>query len=174
MLGYFKAPEMTREMLTEDGFLRTGDRGEIDEMGRLKITGRVKELFKTSKGKYVAPAPIENKLLLHSDVEIACVSGSSMPQPFGMVVLSEEARKTAKNAEQQQRIESTLVSHLADLNRELDQHEQLHTVVVISDEWTMENGLLTPTLKLKRGEIEKKYAPRVDEWYRTKQKVIWA
>ena len=71
MLGYFKAPDLTTEMLDADGFLHTGDRGEIDEKGRLKITGRVKELFKTSKGKYVAPAPIENVLLAHHDVEQA-------------------------------------------------------------------------------------------------------
>src|SRR5450755_1148642 len=87
MLGYFKAPELTQAMLDSEGFLHTGDRGEIDERGRLKITGRVKELFKTSKGKYVAPAPIENELLVHDDVEQALVSGASMPQPFGMVVL---------------------------------------------------------------------------------------
>ncbi len=65
MLGYYKAPELTAEVLDDDGLLHTGDQGEIDEEGRLKITGRVKELFKTSKGKYVAPAPIENELLLH-------------------------------------------------------------------------------------------------------------
>jgi long-chain acyl-CoA synthetase len=173
MLGYFKAPELTRDMFTEDGFLRTGDRGEIDEKGRLKITGRVKELFKTSKGKYVAPAPIENKLLLHDDVELACVSGASMPQPFGMVVLSEQARAAVKDEAERQRIQASLESHLAELNAGLDQHEQLETVVVISDEWTIENGLLTPTLKLKRSQIEKKYTPRVDEWYRAKRKVIW-
>ncbi len=92
MLGYFKAKELTDEMIGADGFLRTGDRGEIDELGRLKITGRVKELFKTSKGKYVAPTPIENALLLHEDVEQALVSGSGMPQPFGMVVLSDASR----------------------------------------------------------------------------------
>ena len=74
MLGYYKDPELTREVFTSDGFLKTGDRGEIDEVGRLRITGRIKELFKTSKGKYVAPAPIESALLSHGQLEQACVS----------------------------------------------------------------------------------------------------
>jgi long-subunit acyl-CoA synthetase (AMP-forming) len=174
MLGYFKAPELTAEMFSEDGFLKTGDRGETDAQGRLRITGRVKELFKTSKGKYVAPAPIENKLLLHTHVEMACVSGSAMPQPFGMVVLAEPTRKALADAARKAELASDLESFLASLNRELDQHEQLECLVVIGDEWTIENGMLTPTLKLKRNAIEKKYAPKIDAWYETKQKIIWS
>jgi long-subunit acyl-CoA synthetase (AMP-forming) len=85
MLGYYKEPGLTREMIDADGWLHTGDRGEIDDEGRLRITGRVKELFKTSKGKYVAPAPIENRLLAHNGIEQACVSGASMPQPYAIV-----------------------------------------------------------------------------------------
>lgn len=174
MLGYYNAPELTAEVLTADGWLKTGDRGEIDDKGRLRITGRVKELFKTTKGKYVAPAPIENKLQLHDDVEIACVTGDGFPQPYGMVVLSEAARPKVKEEAERTRIEKTLAAHLAKLNEELDQHEQLDFVAVISDDWTIENGLLTPTLKLKRGAIEDKYRPRADDWAKSKQKVIWS
>jgi long-subunit acyl-CoA synthetase (AMP-forming) len=174
MLGYFKAPELTAEVMTQDGFLKTGDRGEIDEQGRLRITGRVKELFKTSKGKYVAPAPIENKLLLHPDVEQACVSGANMPQPFGLVVLTPQARDQVKNGDgARAALEAKLAEHLKAVNQELDQHEQLETVVVIPDEWTIENGMLTPTMKLKRGEVESRYAARVEEWYGKRQPVIW-
>lgn len=172
MLGYYKAPELTAEMFTEDGFLKTGDRGELDAEGRLKITGRVKELFKTSKGKYVAPAPIENRLLLHGDVELACVTGNGQPQPFGMVVLSEQARKRAANGDRE-RIAESLAAHLASVNQELDQHEQLELLAVVTDEWTIENGLLTPTLKLKRSAIETKYGPEIEGWYAKREKVIW-
>ncbi|MCC6665044.1 MAG: AMP-binding protein [Polyangiaceae bacterium] len=174
MLGYYKAPELTAEMFTEDGFLKTGDRGELDADGRLKITGRVKELFKTSKGKYVAPAPIENKLLLHSDVEQALVTGNGFPQPYGMVVLSEQARKRVSDAAERQQLASTLESHLSEVNATLDQHEQLDLLVVVSDEWTIENGLLTPTMKLKRSAIETKYGELAPSWYEEKKPVVWA
>jgi long-chain acyl-CoA synthetase len=173
MLGYYKAPELTKEMFTDDGFLKTGDQGEIDAGGQLKITGRVKELFKTSKGKYVAPAPIENKLLLHTDIEQACVSGANMPQPYGLVVLNLKARNQLQNAEHKKRIEQSLVEHLKSLNSGLDPHEQLEKVVVLTDEWTTENGMLTPTMKLRRSAIENKYNPNLDAWYGQKPQVLW-
>ncbi len=174
MLGYYKAPEMTAEMLTPDGFLKTGDQGEVDEKGNLKITGRVKELFKTSKGKYVAPSPIENRLLGHPDVEQACVSGAGMGQPFGLLVLSMKARNQLESAGAKARLEAELKAHLTAINKTLDPHEQLETVVVLSEEWTTENGMLTPTLKLRRGAIEKKYNDRVNGWYGEKKEVLWA
>ncbi|MFO0570485.1 MAG: AMP-binding protein [Polyangiaceae bacterium] len=174
MLGYYKAPELTAEMFTEDRFLKTGDRGEIDEHGHLRITGRVKELFKTSKGKYVAPAPIENKLLLHTDVEQALVTGNGFPQPYAMVVLSEQARKRTGDEAARQEISASLRAHVDELNRGLDQHEQLQLVAVISDEWTIENGLLTPTLKLKRSAIESKYGSLAEGWYEKDEPVVWS
>jgi long-chain acyl-CoA synthetase len=174
MLGYYKAPELTKEMFTDDGFLKTGDQGEIDANGQLKITGRVKEIFKTSKGKYVAPAPIENKLVLHPDVELACVGGANMPQPFGLVVLSLKARNQVANAEHKKRIEEEMSAHLKQLNANLAAHEQLEKVVVVTQEWTTENGMLTPTLKLRRAAIEKKYAPNVEGWYQEKPEILWA
>ena len=173
MLGYYKAPDMTKEALDEDGFLHTGDRGVIDGNGQLKITGRVKELFKTSKGKYVAPAPIENELLLHPDVEQACVSGANMPQPFGMVVLTEQGRKDIADSAKKAEIERTLKEHLEKVNASLDQHENLEKIVVLSEPWTIENAMLTPTMKLKRSAIEGKYAPKVEGWYTEKPRVLW-
>lgn len=174
MLGYYKAKDLTAEVLDDDGWLHTGDRGEIDEQGRLRITGRVKELFKTTKGKYVAPAPIENKLQLHDDVEIACVTGDGFPQPYGMVILSEQVRPKMKDADVRERITASLKEHLERVNAELDQHEQLGFVVVITDDWTIENGLLTPTLKLKRAAIEDKYKGAAQDWVKKKQPVLWA
>ena len=80
MLGYYKEPELTRDAFTADGWLHTGDKGALDAEGNLRITGRVKDLFKTSKGKYVAPAPIEDRLVMHDAVE-ACVRHRRQPRP---------------------------------------------------------------------------------------------
>jgi len=173
MIGYYKADELTREVLDAEGFVHTGDRGEVDASGRLKITGRVKELFKTSKGKYVAPAPIENALLLHDDVEQALVSGASMPQPFGLVVLSDAARARTKAAAERDALTGSLEALRERTNKALDPHEQLEKIVVTRDVWTIENGLLTPTMKVKRAAIEGRYGARVDEWYAERTTVIW-
>ena len=173
MLGYFKADDLTKEMIDDEGFLHTGDRGEVDELGRLKITGRVKELFKTSKGKYVAPTPIENVLMQHDDVEQALVSGVGMPQPFGMVVLSDAARARAAEDAAREALVRSLEQHLERTNAGFDPHEHLEKIVIVREQWTIENGLLTPTLKVKRDQIEKRYADHVPRWYGEKPRVLW-
>lgn len=173
MLGYFKQPDETREAFTADGFLKTGDSGTIDEQGRLRITGRIKEIFKTSKGKYVVPAPIENRLLTSSRIEQACVSGAGQPQPYALVVLSEDARAQLSTASKQA-IEEELAQHLAAVNAELESVEQLQFLSVVTEPWLPENGMLTPSLKIKRGPIEAAYAPRVAGWYAQNRKVIWS
>jgi len=172
MKGYFKAPELTAEAFTADGFLRTGDRGEVDAEGRLKITGRVKELFKTSKGKYVAPAPIENRLANHPFVEAVCVTGPARPQPFALVMLGPEAREHADNGGRAE-VEASLGEHLRAINAELDPHEALAFVAVVKDVWLIENGFLTPTMKIKRSAIEQAYEPELDRWYATEQPILW-
>ncbi len=91
MLGYYKEPELTRDAFTDDGWLHTGDKGALDAEGNLRITGRVKDLFKTSKGKYVAPAPIEDRLVMHDAIEACCVTGANLGQPLGIVMLNAEA-----------------------------------------------------------------------------------
>jgi long-chain acyl-CoA synthetase len=173
MMGYFKQPNETRDAFTEDGFFKTGDTGRMDELGRLQLTGRVKEIFKTSKGRYVAPAPIENKLLNYPVIEQACVSGAGQPQPHALVVLSEEARSGVRQGGKQT-LETELAEHLRELNKGLDNIEQLQFLSVVGDEWTAENGFLTPTLKIKRGKIEDAYKTQVPGWYAQNRKVIWA
>jgi long-chain acyl-CoA synthetase len=173
-IGYYKLPEATQALFTPDGFVHTGDQGDIDASGNLRITGRVKELFKTSKGKYVAPSPIENKLLAHSDLEQAMVSGANQGQPFALVVLSLKARNRLAHSDARPQLEAELKQHLSTINAGLDPHEQLETLVVVTEEWTAENGLLTPTLKVKRAVIEKKYGANVEAWYSKRQAVIWA
>ena len=173
--GYFKEPEKTAEAFTEDGFLRTGDLGEIDEQGRLKITGRAKELFKTSKGKYVAPAPIENKLGAHPQLEAVCVAGANQNQPFALLMLAEDvAAKLAEGGEAlREDITASLQALLESVNAAVDPHERLAFMVVVKSQWTGENGFLTPTLKIKRNIVEATYEAQVEGWYAQRQPIIW-
>jgi len=173
MMGYYKDEEKTAEAFTEDGFLRTGDKGEIDELGRLKLTGRIKEIFKSSKGKYIAPAPIENRLMSHDAIEMVCVSGANQTQPHALVVLGEEIRPKAADANFRKELEESFTQLIQDVNKTVDPHEQLAFITVVSDEWSIENSFLTPTLKLKRNVVEDAYEAKVDAWYAQKQKVIW-
>lgn len=173
MMGYYKDEEKTKEAFTEDGFLRTGDKGEIDEMGRLKLTGRIKEIFKTSKGKYIAPAPIENRLMSHDAIEMVCVSGANQTQPHALVVLGEEIRPKAADESFRKELEESFKQLIQDVNKTVDPHEQLAFITVVSDEWSIENSFLTPTLKLKRNVVEDAYQAKVDSWYAKKQPVIW-
>lgn len=175
MMGYFKNEEATKETITDDGFVRTGDKGEIDGMGRLAITGRTKEIFKTSKGKYVAPAPIENKFVAHSLVELACVSGRAFPQPHAIIQLSEGPKKAAASGEAERtKIAEELETHLAEVNKSIEGHERIQFLAIVKDDWLPENGFLTPTQKIKRGTIEESYGASVEGWYGEKKKVIWA
>lgn len=168
MAGYYKEPTKTEEVFTADGFLKTGDEGFIDKEGFLKITGRVKDLFKTAKGKYVAPSPIEMKLMSNTDLEQVCVVGSGLPQPLAIITLSARAKK--KTAEE---IEPNLKNTIRLVNTDLDAHEKLYKMVIVRDEWTVENGLLTPSFKIKRNQLEKKYAALYPEWDNSKSTIIW-
>lgn len=173
MMGYYKNPELTAQSYTEDGFLKTGDMGVIDDQGRLKITGRVKELFKTSKGKYIAPVPIENRLNGHELIEAVCVTGPSFPQPFALVMLPlEEHKQVEQNPSEAARVESEMTELLNHVNGQLEAHEKLSCIVVVKDLWTMENGFLTPTMKIKRNVIEENYLPKAEAWVKMKKPVV--
>lgn len=173
MMGYFKEPEKTREALTEDGWLHTGDRGEIDSENRLKITGRVKELFKTGKGKYVAPAPIENRLAAHPKIEAVCVTGAGFPQPFAIVILSPDAQPAFTDPAQREALGASLAATMAAANEQADPHEHLTHLVVVPGSWTVENGFITPTLKIKRNVVEDAYTKDFDTWAKAKKAVVW-
>ena len=152
MKEYYLEPEKTAEVMTEDGYLRTGDKGSIDSDGFIKITGRLKEIFKTAKGKYIAPVPIESKLMANSSIEQVCVTGSQLKQPIGLIVLSAEALKLPE-----ENIEQSLLATLNEVNETLESHAVLDRLVIMKDEWTVDNGLLTPTLKVKRHNLEEHY-----------------
>jgi len=173
MLGYYKLPDKTAEEMTPDGYFKTGDRGEVDEKGRLRITGRVKELFKTSKGKYIAPVPIENKLN-HPKIEVSCVTGPTQPQPFVLLMPSLDAQKELKEGGAARETLTREFSSLLDaVNATLEDHERLDYAVVVKEQWTMENGFLTPTMKIKRNVIEERYLPLADQWKQQGSKVVW-
>ena len=173
MLGYFKQPELTAECYTEDGFFKTGDRGEYDSKGLLRITGRVKELFKTSKGKYVAPVPIENLLNADASIELSCVSGSGRPACYALLQLSEELREKAGDDQVRSEVTANLEALLDRVNAQVEAYEAVQFLVVTSDEWQVSNNFLTPTLKIRRDVIEAAYEPYLDDWYASRQKVIW-
>merc|ERR1711865_1371100 len=174
-VGYYKAPDKAAEAVTADGFLRTGDRGIIDEQGRLKITGRTKELFKTSKGKYVAPAPIENILNNDTNIELSLVGGPGQVMTMAVVQLAEELSNkiTKGDDELKKKITADMTTLLAKVNSEIEAHEKVGFIVIANDPWTIEDGHLTPTMKIKRTQIEEKYESKLDGWYESKAKVIW-
>ena len=174
LVGYYKRPDLDAESFTEDGFFRTGDLGSVAADGQLKITGRIKELFKTSKGKYVAPAPIENMINNHAMVEISLVGGSSHEAAFAMVVLAEDIRPRQKDPAVRAEVQSALTTLLADVNRQVADYEKLKFIVVADQPWQIENGMLTPTMKIKRANIESAIEPKLDAWYAANQPVQWA
>jgi long-chain acyl-CoA synthetase len=172
--GYYKQPELTAASFTEDGFFRTGDRGELRADGLLKITGRTKELFKTAKGKYVAPAPIENLLNTHPMVEMSIVSGVGQPAAYGLVVLAETLRPRLGDKAVRAEVEREMTQLLAQINSRLADYEQLRMIVVEREPWTIENGCLTPTMKIKRARIEAAVEPHIEGWYAGGKSVVWA
>jgi len=172
-IGYYKQPELTAESFTEDGFFRTGDLGERTPEGLLKLTGRAKELFKTAKGKYVAPAPIENLINAHPMVELSLVSGVGQPAAHAMVILAEHLRPRMNEAEVREQVEKELHALLESVNAKVADHEQLHMIVVAREPWSIENGFLTPTMKVRRSRIEKAMEPHVERWYGTGRRVHW-
>jgi len=171
--GYFKQPELTAASFTEDGFFRTGDLGERRPDGMLRLTGRAKELFKTAKGKYVAPAPIENRINAHPMVELSLVSGVGQPAAYALVVLAEEIRKDLGEQSVRDEVERELEQLLRQVNAEVAEYERLQMFVVVREPWSIENGCLTPTMKVKRARIESVVASQVEGWYASGKRVLW-
>lgn len=174
LVGYYKRPDLDAESFTKDGFFKTGDRGERRADGLLKITGRVKEIFKTSKGEYVSPAPIENRIQANPMVESCMVSGAGQAAAYAMVVLNETLRPKQNDPAVRKEVEAELGALLADVNSHLIGHEKLQMLVIAKEPWTIENGCLTPTMKIKRSRIESDVNPKVETWYAGKGKVQWA
>jgi len=168
MMGYYNEPSLTKEAFTSDGFLKTGDLGAMDKDGFLTITGRIKDIFKTDKGKYVSPSPIEMRLLKNADIEQVCVVGMGIPQPIALVVLSAVGKTKSK-----EEISKGLSTSVAEMNESAEDYEKLKKAVIMKDDWNIANGLMTPTLKVKRNEVEKIHLPKYPTWYGIEGVVVW-
>lgn len=168
MKGYYKEPEKTADMFTEDGFLRTGDIGEFDHDGFLTITGRIKDQFKTDKGKYISPAPIELELLKNTDIDQVCIVGTGIPQPIALIVLSELGK-----AKSQGELGDSVMATINELNPSLEKFEKIAKAIIMKEDWTVDNGLLTPTLKVKRNRVEANHMSMYQEWFELKEMVFF-
>lgn len=168
MSEYYKNPEATKAAFTDDGFLRTGDMGHFDEDGFLVVTGRLKDPFKTDKGEFVNPLPIEAKFMHNHNIEQLCLIGISLVQPVLLVVLS-QAAKTLSRAE----LTQSLLSTLNEINPSLTAFEHVSHIVVVKEAWTPENDLMTASLKVKRNSIHNKYIDKVQDYVKGTEVIVW-
>nr|WP_305812716.1 AMP-binding protein [Photobacterium leiognathi] len=156
--GYYNNEEATKECFDQNGWLHTGDIGFLDEEGYLTIQGRKKDTFKTAKGKFVSPVPIEKRLFELSNVEMMCLVGSGMPAPILLALPHDFPNFDRK------RYEKRVHRVINTINNELESHAKIKGVLMIKEPWSIENGILTPTLKIKRHVLEKKYADIGHDW----------
>jgi long-chain acyl-CoA synthetase len=167
MIGYYKDPEHSAEAIDADGWLHTGDMGKLDREGYLTITGRMKDVFKTAKGKYVAPVPIEGMLGQEPIIEQLCVIGYGMPQPVALVQLAERAMR-----EDRATVNAQLEAARKRVNDQLESHARIRGILVVKSPWNIENGVLTPTMKIRRHLLEQKYADIGERWD-AGESIIW-
>ena len=174
--GYYNLPDENAKVFTEDGGFRTGDLGFIDEEGFLFIRGRIKEQYKLENGKYVVPSPIEEQINLSGFVESNMVHGEQRPYNVALIVPDSEA-VTAWATEQgldtsdygslldSDEIHTLISSELDRTQEPVKHYERVRDFVLAGDEWTPENGMLTPSLKVKRRAVMEKYGEQIDALY---------
>lgn len=167
--GYYKNPVATREVLSQDGWFATGDLGSLDKDGRLRIVGRKKELLKTSGGKYVAPVPIEDNLKSHPIVKDAMIVGDDKKYCVALVSLDDETAKTFNSDERKEELKKLLRR----VNEHLASFESIKRVGVMKESFTVENGALTPTLKVKRNVVAKQKEEFIDRLYRSDDVIVY-
>jgi len=166
MKEYYLEPEKTADTV-KGGYLHTGDLGHIDEKGNLYLTGRLSENFKTMKGEFISPTTLESKFSPNSTLEQVCVTGHGMDAPILLTSLSEAGKQMEK-----EHLNKLLTVELSRINEELLPHERIKTIFVCQDDWTAEEQLITPTLKIRRKAIEKKYLPKIQTG-ETDASVVW-
>lgn len=176
MIGYYNKPDATKNVFTDDGWFKTGDIGEFDPDGFLKITDRKKELFKTSGGKYIAPSPIEQMIKGSRFVSQVVLVGNERKFPAALIVPSFEQLEsflkehglTSENPEDvctHERVISFFEREVAEHTPELSQYEKVKRIALLHNELTVESGELTPTLKIKRRVVNERYAMIIERIY---------
>jgi len=163
---YYKNEEVTNETL-KDGWLHTGDKGHIDDDGFLYITGRIKDMFKTSKGKYIEPGVLEAYFGDVSEFSQLCVVGLNCDQPLLLAVPSESAKNNKDTTN------SKVSKILEKVNSGLDNYKKMSKIIFVKEDWVPENGMTTPTLKIKRAKIDEKFSDQYVEWEKNNESVIW-
>jgi len=175
MMGYWNNPEATRAVLSEDGWLNTGDQVRIDDQGFIHITGRIKEIIVMGNGEKVPPVDMELAIQMDPLFEQALVYGEAKPYLSAIVVLSDDewARVAAEanvdprlEGEGRDKAEKLLVQRIAKQTKEFPGYAGVRKVTVAREKWTIDNGLITPTLKLKRNAIFQKYSQAIDDMYK--------
>lgn len=168
LLGYYKNPEETAKVFDDQGYLKTGDIGEYDHDGFLTITGRAKDQFKTDKGKYISPAPIELAFSKNTDIEQVCIVGMGIPQPIMLIIPSALGKNKSKTE-----LNQSLLQSILEINPSLEKHEKIEKAVIMKEDWTVENGLMTPTLKIKRSQVEKIHMPMYRSWFDEEERILY-
>ena len=156
-IGYYKMPEKSAETFV-DGWVHTGDKGYVDENGFVFLTGRVKDYFKTIHGKFVAPPPIENCFSENDWTEQLCLLGRGYSKTVVVCVLSDIARQQDRAV-----IEEALLEQAEKVNEEVEKHARIGAVIMTTEPWTIENEVLTPTLKIRREKVESRFGERAQE-----------
>ena len=167
MKEYYNDPETTNNTI-KNGWLYTGDRGRIDDEGNLYITGRVKDTFKTTTGEFVEPGRIEALFGDVTEFEQICVAGFGIASPILLAVPSERANSIDKDTLKQQ-----LSNKLESVNKDQVSHRKVSTIVIMKEAWTPDNGILTPTMKIKRVKIDEKFMSKYSEWHENSEAIIW-
>ena len=167
MSGYYKRQDLTDESISE-GWLRTGDQGRLDDEGYLFITGRIKDTFKTAKGKFIVPAKIEAPFTKSEVLEQICLVGLGCPQPMLLVNLSDVGKSKEKKI-----LENELIHLLKNVNSDLSNYQKISTLIINNEDWSVGNGLLTPTLKIKRNAIYQRYKTNLIQWHENNKQIIW-
>lgn len=167
MKGYYKDQEQTAQVLKGD-WLHTGDHGDVDEEGFFRVLGRVRDTFKTSKGKFVVPSQLEDHFAESELISQVCVMGLGLNQPVGLVVLSEIARQL-----DQSHLQEALTELYKQVNARLHRYERLSHLIMVPEQWSDQNHFLTPTLKLRRNVIREHYEDALNRWVSMESGLVW-
>ena len=177
MMGYYNQPELTKEVIDEDGWMHTGDLGEINEYGQVRITGRLKNLFKTSLGKYINPDVIEGKFSESGFIENIVVIGENQKYAGAIIIpdfgflkswCEKHEIKYTTNEEMinNPEVKKRYAEEVKKINQNFGDTEKIKRYELISDEWSINNGILTPTLKVKRSIVKERYKELIEEMYK--------